>query len=100
MEAYPPVAVAIAFRVIARLLFRSPCSRAGTDCAGLSRSSVDDPVLQDLLKPIFNTIFYLGLEKSDRFTPIETRTIPLFDLAIKLLTILYGNRPPVRPGRR
>ena len=88
---------------------------------GLSRSSVDDQVLQDLRKPIFHTIFYLGLamatrtanlpagttviinimlsvivtswiraalrisnavldglEKNDRFTLIETRTIPLF----------------------
>ena len=101
---------------------------------GLSRSSVDDRVIQDLRKPIFNTIFYLGLaiatrtadlpvgttvivnimlsvivsswmraalrisnalldglEKNDRFTLIETRTIPLFDLSIKLLTILFGS---------
>jgi MscS family membrane protein len=101
---------------------------------GLSRSSVDDRVLTDLKKPIFNTIFYFGLaaatrtaslpvgtgvlvnimlsvivaswmraavrisnalldglEKNDRFTLVETRTIPIFDLSIKLLTILFGS---------
>ena len=31
------------------------------------------------------------LEKEDRFTLVERRTIPLFDLTIKLLTILIGS---------
>jgi small-conductance mechanosensitive channel len=31
------------------------------------------------------------LEKEDRFTIVERRTIPLFDLSIKLLTILIGS---------
>jgi small-conductance mechanosensitive channel len=102
--------------------------------AGLTLSSVDDRILADLKRPVFTTVFFLGLglavqaaeipagtrfvivvlvsvviaswmravlrvsgsflsifESQRRFNLIEARTVPVFDLTIKLLTILVGS---------
>ncbi|MBW2424888.1 MAG: mechanosensitive ion channel family protein [Deltaproteobacteria bacterium] len=102
--------------------------------AGLTKLETDDRILQDLKRPIFTTVAYLGfalavqaamlpfgtlfiaslmlsvivaswmraalrissslldlLEKHPRFALVEPRTIPIFDLTIKLFTILVGS---------
>ena len=101
---------------------------------GLTRSTIDDAVLADLRKPVFNTVFFLGLSLAvvvasfpagglvliklflsiitaswmiatikistlvlqalsgeSRFQLVDARTVPLFDLTSKLLTIMIGS---------
>jgi small-conductance mechanosensitive channel len=102
--------------------------------AGLSATLIDDRLLQNLGKPVFTTILFIGLTfatnaamlpigtsvivnlllsvivaswmrailrisdslldtlgNHEHFTLIEARTMPLFDLTTKLLTILIGS---------
>jgi len=116
------------------VLIRVVVFRSLRRLAGLSASLVDDRILQDLRKPVFTTILFIGLSfatnvamlpigtsvivnsllsvivaswmrailrisdslldtlgNHEHFTLIETRTIPLFDLSTKLLTILFGS---------
>jgi len=125
--------IALSFFVLA-VLIRVVVFRSLRRLAGLSASLVDDRILQDLRKPVFTTILFIGLTfatnvamlpfgtsvivnsllsvivaswmrailrisdslldtlgNHEHFTLIETRTIPLFDLSTKLLTILFGS---------
>ena len=125
--------IALSFFVLA-VLIRVVVFRSLRRLAGLSASLVDDRILQDLRKPVFTTILFIGLSfatnvamlpigtsvivnsllsvivaswmrailrisdslldtlgNHEHFTLIETRTIPLFDLSTKLLTILFGS---------
>jgi MscS family membrane protein len=118
--------LAVAVRVV---IFRSL-----RRLAGLSSSLIDDRILENLRKPVFTTILFIGLTfatnaamlpagtsvivnlllsvivaswmrailrvsdslldtlgNHEHFTLIEARTIPLFDLSTKLLTILIGS---------
>ncbi|MBW2542823.1 MAG: mechanosensitive ion channel family protein [Deltaproteobacteria bacterium] len=120
--------------LILALLVRVVVFRSLRHLTGLTTSKRDDEVLHGLRKPVFTTIFFLGLalatrvaeppliagtlvnlllsvivaswmrailrvssalleaaECSNRFTLVEKRTVPLFDLSLKLLTILVGS---------
>ena len=126
------VIVAIFFALA--LAMRLAIGRGLGRVARLTDSTLDDGIVQDLRKPIFTTVLYLGLtlaaqaakfpagtavivnlllsvivaswmratlrisgsllellEKNGRFTLIETRTVPLLDLTIKLGAILVGS---------
>ncbi len=123
----------VTFFVLA-LIIQVVVFRSLRGLTGLTASLVDDRILNDLRKPVFTTVFFLGLalatrsaqlpvgtalivnlllsvmvagwiraalrisselleglERHRRFTLIEPRTIPLFDLSIKLVTILVGS---------
>jgi MscS family membrane protein len=125
--------IALSFFVLA-VSVRVVVFRSLRRLAGLSASLVDDRILQDLRKPVFTTILFIGLTfatnvamlpigtsvivnsllsvivaswmrailrisdsllgtlgNHEHFTLIEARTIPLFDLSSKLLTILIGS---------
>ncbi len=125
--------LALTFFVLA-LIIRVVVFRSLKGLTGLTRTLADDRILNDLRKPVFTTVFFLGLalavrsaglpvgtavivnlllsvmiaswmraalristellcglERNQRFTLVEPRTIPLFDLSLKLLTILLGS---------
>jgi MscS family membrane protein len=125
--------IAIVFFLVA-VAVRFAIFRSLGSLAGLTISALDDRILNDLRKPVFTTVFFLGLglaveaaalpsgahflivvlisvviaswmravlrvsgallsvfENQSRFNLIEARTVPLFDLTIKLLTILVGS---------
>ena len=124
--------IAIVF-YIAAATFRTLFARIMYKLAGLTDSSLDDAIVNDLRKPIFNSIFFFGLSlavtvagmtsgreilinlfvsvivvswmnailkisttlldavsQQDQFTLVEARTVPLFDLSIKLIIIMLG----------
>ena len=125
--------VALAFFVLA-VVVRVVVFRSLKRLAGLSATLIDDRLLQNLGKPVFTTILFIGLTfatnaamlpigtsvivnlllsvivaswmrailrisdslldtlgNHEHFTLIEARTMPLFDLTTKLLTILIGS---------
>ena len=125
--------VALAFFVLA-VVVRIVVFRSLKRLAGLSATLIDDRLLQNLGKPVFTTILFIGLTfatnaamlpigtsvivnlllsvivaswmrailrisdslldtlgNHEHFTLIEARTMPLFDLTTKLLTILIGS---------
>ena len=125
--------VALAFFVLA-VVVRVVFFRSLKRLAGLSATLIDDRLLQNLGKPVFTTILFIGLTfatnaamlpigtsvivnlllsvivaswmrailrisdslldtlgNHEHFTLIEARTMPLFDLTTKLLTILIGS---------
>ena len=125
--------VALVFFVLA-VVVRVVVFRSLKRLAGLSATLIDDRLLQNLGKPVFTTILFIGLTfatnaamlpigtsvivnlllsvivaswmrailrisdslldtlgNHEHFTLIEARTMPLFDLTTKLLTILIGS---------
>ena len=125
--------IAVASYLVA-VSFRSLLVNLVGRVTGLTHSSVDDSVMTNLRKPVFNTIFFLGLSLAvvvaslpiggialikvflsiitaswmiatikilalvlqalsgeNRFKLVDARTVPLFDLTSKLLTIMIGS---------
>ncbi len=125
--------VAFVFLVLA-LIMRHVLFRALAPLSGITRSLIDDQLIELLRKPVFTTVLYFGftlaintaqlplgsrliinillsvivvswmraalnisslllrtLGGEARFNLIESRTVPLFDLTAKLLTILVGS---------
>ncbi|MBL1270933.1 MAG: MscS family membrane protein [Marinobacter maritimus] len=77
--------IAVASYIIA-ISFRSLLAGLVGRITGLTRPSVDDAVMKDLRKPIFNTIFFLGLSLAIVVANLPLGGVTLIKLFLSFIT--------------